>query len=106
MVMGILAIFPEMWYADAALGLARGGVPPRYSDFGEGEKTLTNYDFWFAPFNGEPFLCTIERIEGCYGEYLNAAARAWEALTPFGNPVTRHPITGETPDEFRARSNT
>ena len=67
---------------------------------------MTHYDFWFAPFNGETFLCTVAQHEGSYRECLNAAALTWEALTPFGNPLTRHPITGEFPDEFRARSNT
>ena len=67
---------------------------------------MTHYDFWFAPFNGETFLCTIGQHEGSYRACLEAATLTWEALTPFGNPVTRHPITGETPDEFRARSNT
>lgn len=67
---------------------------------------MTQYDFWFAPFNGEIFRCIIAQHEGSYRECLNAAALTWEALTPFGNPLERHPITGEFPDEFRARSNT
>ena len=67
---------------------------------------MTHYDFWFAPFKGETFLCTIAQHDGRYRECLEAATLTWEALTPFGNPLTRHPITGEFPDEFRARSNT
>ena len=64
---------------------------------------MTHYDFWFAPLSGTQFCCTIAQHEGSYRECLNAAALTWEALLPFGNPVTRHPTTGETPEEFRAK---
>ena len=67
---------------------------------------MTHYDFWFAPFNGEPFLLTIAQARGNYRACMESAALLWELLLPFGDPVTRHPATGETPDEFRARSNT
>ena len=67
---------------------------------------MTHYDFWFIPFDGESFLLTIAQDRGNYRACQESAALLWEVLTPFGNPVTRHPITGETPTEFRARSNT
>jgi hypothetical protein len=64
---------------------------------------MTQYDFWFAPIKGTQFCCTIGQHEGGYRECLAAAALTWEALTPFGNALTRHPTTGETPEEFRAK---
>ena len=64
---------------------------------------MTHYDFWFAPIGGAQFCCTIGQHEGGYRECLNAAALTWEALTPFGDAVTRHPTTGETSEEFRAK---
>ena len=67
---------------------------------------MTHYDFWFVPLKGAQFCCTIAQHEGSYRECLNNASQVWEALLPFGNPMTRHPTTGETPDEFRARLNT
>ena len=67
---------------------------------------MVQYDFWFAPAEGGEFHCVVEQRGGNGHACLEAAARVWEALLPFGNPVTRHPTTGETPDEFRARANT
>ena len=64
---------------------------------------MTHYDFWFAPFNGEPFLCTIGQHEGSYRACLEAAVMTWEALAPFGNAQTRHPIPGPSPEDFRVR---
>ena len=64
---------------------------------------MTHYDFWFATIGGTQFRCTISQHEGGYRECLNAAALTWEALTPFGDAVTRHPTTGETPEDFRAK---
>lgn len=64
---------------------------------------MTQYDFWFAPLKGAQFCCTVAQHEGNYRECLEAAALTWEALLPFGNPVTRHPTTWETPEEFRAK---
>jgi len=64
---------------------------------------MTRYDFWFAPFKGKTFLCSIENHEGSYRACLDAAALTWEALVPFGNALTRHPTTGETSEEFRVR---
>lgn len=64
---------------------------------------MTHYDFSFAPIAGTQFCCTIESHEGGYRECLRAAALTWEALTPFGDALTRHPTTGETPEEFRAK---
>lgn len=64
---------------------------------------MTHYDFWFAPIGGTQFCCTIRQHEGGYRECLKAAALTWEALTPFGDALTRHPTTGETPEEFRAK---
>lgn len=64
---------------------------------------MTHYDFWFAPFQGETFLCTIGQYDRSYRDCLDAATLAWEALAPFGNALTRHPTTGETPVEFRLR---
>lgn len=64
---------------------------------------MTHYDFWFAPTKGAQFCCTIGQHEGGYQECLKAAALTWEALTPFGDALTRHPTTGETPEEFRAK---
>ena len=61
------------------------------------------YDFWFAPTGGAQFCCAISQRGGGYRECLNAAALTWEALTPFGDAVTRHPTTGETPEEFREK---
>lgn len=65
---------------------------------------MTHYDFWITTFEGETFCCTIAQHEGSYRACLEAAASMWEACISFGTPVTRHPTTGETPDEFRARS--
>ena len=65
---------------------------------------MVKYDFWFAPTKGIQFCCTIMLHEGSYRECLKAAALTWVGLLPYGNPVTRHPTTGETPEEFRARS--
>ena len=67
---------------------------------------MTHYDFWFAPSYGETFRCTIAQDRDNYRACLESAALLWELLLPFGDPLTRHPITGEFPDEFRARSNT
>ena len=67
---------------------------------------MVQYDFWFAPVEGGEFRCVVEQREGNYRACLDAAALVWEALTPAGNALTRHPTTGETPDEFRARANT
>ena len=64
---------------------------------------MTHYDFWFAPIKGKTFLCTIGQHEGSYSECLDAAILAWDALLPFGDALMRHPTTGETPDEFRAK---
>ena len=64
---------------------------------------MTHYDFWFAPIKGAQFCCTIRQHEGSYRECLEAAALTWEALLPFGDALTRHPTTGETPEEFRAK---
>ena len=64
---------------------------------------MTRYDFWFAPLSGAQFCCTVKLHGGGYRECLNAAALTWEALAPFGNALTRHPTTGETPEEFRAK---
>lgn len=64
---------------------------------------MTHYDFWFTTLNGTQFCCTIGQHEGSYHECLEAAALTWEALLPFGVALTRHPTTGETPDEFRAK---
>ena len=64
---------------------------------------MTHYDFWFAPIKGTQFCCTIGQHEGSYRECLEAAALTWEALLPFGDALTRHPTTGETPEEFRAK---
>lgn len=63
---------------------------------------MAHYDFWFAPLGGTQFCCTVSHHD--YRECLKAAAQVWEALTPVGNALTRHPTTGETPDEFRARA--
>ena len=65
---------------------------------------MTHYDFWFAPIGGTQFCCTVGQHEGGYRECLKAAALMWEALLPFGDALTRHPTTGETPEEFRARA--
>ena len=65
---------------------------------------MVQYDFWFASVEGGEFRCVVEQREGNYRACLEAAALAWEALTPVGNALTRHPTTGETPDEFRARA--
>ena len=67
---------------------------------------MTHYDFWFAPLGGRQFRCTISLQVGSPRECLEAAALTWEALLPFGEALNRHPTTGETPDEFRARANT
>ena len=67
---------------------------------------MTHYDFWFAPRGGPQFRCTISLQVGSPRECLEAAALTWEALLPFGDAETRHPTTGETPEEFRARANT
>ena len=64
---------------------------------------MIHYDFWFAPIRGTQFRCTISQLKGSSRECLEAAALTWEALLPFGDPETRHPTTGETPDEFRAK---
>ena len=64
---------------------------------------MTHYDFWFAPLGGPQFRCTISMQVGSYRECLAAAALTWEALLPFGDAETRHPTTGETPEEFRAK---
>ena len=64
---------------------------------------MTHYDFWFSPIGGTQFCCTIGQHEGSYRECLEAAALTWEALAPFGDALTRHPTTGETPEEFRAK---
>ena len=64
---------------------------------------MTHYDFWFAPLGGTQFCCTVSQHEGSYRECLAAAALTWEALLPFGDALTRHPTTGETPEEFRAK---
>ena len=64
---------------------------------------MTHYAFWFAPIKGTQFCCTIEQHEGSYRDCLAAAALTWEALLPFGDALTRHPTTGETPEEFRAK---
>ena len=64
---------------------------------------MTHYDFWFAPIGGTQFCCTIAQHDRDYRECLKAAALTWEALTPFGDALTRHPTTGETPEEFRAK---
>ena len=64
---------------------------------------MVQYDFWFAPVEGGEFRCVVEQREGNYRACLDAAALVWEALTPAGNALTRHPTTGETPDEFRAK---
>lgn len=65
---------------------------------------MTHYAFWFAPVEGGEFRCVIAQRDGNYRACLEAAAQVWEALTPVGNALTRHPTTGETPDEFRARA--
>ena len=67
---------------------------------------MTHYDFWFAPRGGPQFRCTISLQVGSPRECLKAAALVWEALAPVGDAETRHPTTGETPEEFRARANT
>ena len=64
---------------------------------------MTHYDFWFAPIGGTQFCCTIAQHDRDYRECLKAATLTWEALTPFGDALTRHPTTGETPEEFRAK---
>ena len=64
---------------------------------------MTHYDFWFAARGGPQFRCTISLQVGNYRECLAAAALTWEALLPFGDAETRHPTTGETPEEFRAK---
>ena len=62
------------------------------------------YDFWITTDEGKTFCCTITKHYGSYWSCLEAAASMWEACISFGNPATRHPTTGETPEEFRARS--
>ena len=62
------------------------------------------YDFWLIPIDDETFRCVLAWPKGTQPERLNAAAQIWEALLPFGNPMTPHPTTGETPEEFMARS--
>ena len=64
---------------------------------------MTHYDFWFAPIGGTQFCCTIAQHDRDYRECLKAATLTWEALAPFGDAQTRHPTTGETPEEFRAK---
>lgn len=64
---------------------------------------MVRYDFWFA-IKGEEVRCTVERA-GDFRDCMKAAARVWEALDPVGIAITRHPTTGETPEEFRARMN-
>ena len=64
---------------------------------------MKQYDFWLTPLDGEIFRCVIAQPKGDQRVCLNAAALVWEALLPFGNPMTRHPTTGETPEEFRAK---
>lgn len=66
--------------------------------------TMTQYDFWIETSEGEAFCCTVAQHRGSYQACLEAAASMWEACFSFGQPVTRHPLTGETPDEFRTRS--
>ena len=64
---------------------------------------MTEYNFWLTPLDGEIFRCVVAQPKGDQRACLHAAALVWEALLHFGNPMTRHPTTGETPEEFRAR---
>lgn len=65
---------------------------------------MTHYDFFITSIDEETISLVIAQPKGDPYVRLNAAALVWEALLPFGNPVTPHPTTGETADEFRARS--
>ena len=65
--------------------------------------TQHNFCFWLTPLDEEIFRCVFTWPKGTQFERLDVAGQVWEALLPFGHPMTLHPTTGETPEKFSAR---